>query len=277
MYILLLYNFIFPSSNKINNNYINIFNEKSKYVFNDLCMINMKKWVGIFWGVILLLAGFSIAPATGSTIEAGKVITEDCESLGTDEIVEVYFWDCTGEKAEKTVFEFTDTEWNKLCERLREIRQTSQSIEESFNAQISILSEMGINKADATYESLEEVAKVKYKNKHNNIIKKLPRSDLLFNSMCSINFELDTGTTYVLGLNTFINLVGFNIISFHNGHTPDGIVTRGSTEITGDPGDYIGSMFGFLGYWFGTKTGSLTYSDLVVVGFTVLTFWISMT
>ncbi|EMR75032.1 hypothetical protein MBGDF03_01218, partial [Thermoplasmatales archaeon SCGC AB-540-F20] len=32
--------------------------------------------------------------------------------------------------------------------------------------------------------------------------------------------------------------------------------------------------FGFLGYWFGTKTGTGLYSDLVVSGFAVVTAWL---
>jgi len=98
----------------------------------------------------------------------------------------------------------------------------------------------------------------------------------IFNAICAIDFELVNGTTIVFGLNTFMNLVGFDIISIHKGYTNEGIETRGFLTRSTDPGEYIGFMFGFLGYWFGTKTGTGVYSDLTAAGFTVVTVWLPL-
>jgi len=229
--------------------------------------------VGILCIVVLLFVGFLITPAIGSNFEAGGT---NYQALDAGDKVIVYFWDCTGKRPVKTVLEFTESEWYDLRVTLREIRATSDSIEESFNAQFEVFKDYGLISDDVNYETLENIAMERFKDKPHRSPRQTQLDNVIINAMCAINFELDSGTTFVFGLNTFVNIVGFDIISFHNGHTPDGIETKGILEQSTDPGNYIGSMFGFLGYWAGTKEGNGRYSDLVAAGFTVFTTWIPL-
>ncbi|KYK32903.1 MAG: hypothetical protein AYK22_06890 [Thermoplasmatales archaeon SG8-52-3] len=226
----------------------------------------MKKWGVILCIIILLFAGLSIPPALGSVVK-----TDEAEQ---GENISVYFWDCTGKRPIKQIIELTETEWDDLREQLREIRKTSVSFEESFNAQFEIFNQYGFNTCDSTYDMLDEIANERFKNKQFKQSKNPAPENIILNAICAINFEIDTGDTFVFGLNTFMNLVGLDIFSIHKGHTPTGVSTFGgllaqSTE----PGDYVGFMFGFLGYWAGTRTGTGTYTDLIVAGFTVMTTW----
>jgi len=167
------------------------------------------------------------------------------------------------------VIEFKGDDWENLCNELREIKSTSSSIEESLNSQFTLLKQYGLISYDVTYKILEEKAKQRFENKK---IQKAPLAgNIIINAICAIDFELKNGTTLVFGLNTFINLIGFNIFSIHKGYTPGGIHTSGLFKQSTEPGTYLGFMFGLLGYWFGTKTGTGTYSDLTVAGFTVFT------
>ena len=221
---------------------------------------------------VLLFVGLAISPATGG-FEADEAINYN--TLGGDDVVTVYFWDCTVKPKEKIVIELSESEWNNLRDELREIRTTSESIEESFDAQFALLKEYDFISYEITYEILEQKAMDAFKNKNPRPAREPLIDNAIFNAMCAINFELDSGsTTYVFGLNTFIELIGFDIISFHSGHSPDGIETKGVLEQSTDPGDYFGSMFGFLGYWGGTRTGIGKYKDLVIAGFTVFTAWL---
>ena len=228
---------------------------------------------GILCIIVLLLVGFLITPAMGSHLDAGVT---NYQPLDAGDTVIVYFWDCTGKRPVKTVLEFTESEWNDLRVTLREIRTTSDSIEESFNAQFEVFKDYGLISDDVNFETLEDKAMERFKDKPQRTPRQAPIDNLIANAMCAINYELDSGTTYVFGLNTFVNIVGFDIVSFHNGHTPDGIETKGILEQNADPGNYFGAMFGFLGYWAGTKVGTGQYSDLVVAGFTVFTTWIPL-
>lgn len=197
--------------------------------------------------------------------------------LGEGETVVIYFWDCTGKRPEKKVMEFTESEWNVLREQLSDIRTTRGSIEESFNGQFDLLKEYNLITGDVTYESLRAKAMERFKDRHYRPPREPLLDNVIINAVCAIMFELTDGNTFVFGLNTFINLVGFDIISFHKGYAKDGIFTLGGLLAqSADPGNYIGFMFGFLGYWFGTKTGTGTYTDLIVAGFTVTTTWLPL-
>jgi len=215
--------------------------------------------------VILLIAGLIIPTAAESIIQAADT-----------EKVAVYLWDLTGKKPVRKMLEYTESKWTDLKNQLKTIRTTSDSIEESFNAQFALFKEYGIISYDMTYETLRANAMESFKNKQYRPARQPAANNIIINAICAINFELTNGTTLVFGLNTFINLVGFDIISFHRGYSPDGIQTKGLLEQSTDPGEYIGSMFGLLGYWFGTKTGTGTYSDVVVSGFTVATTWLPL-
>ena len=110
---------------------------------------------------------------------------------------------------------------------------------------------------------------------------KLPRITPIFNNsiinaMCALNFELSNGTTLVLGLNSFVNYIGFDIISFHKGYSPTGIEARGVVQQQTTAGEFFGFVFGFLGYWYGEKTGTGLYSSVSCAGFSVITAWIQL-
>ncbi|MDH7517107.1 MAG: hypothetical protein QHH19_02010 [Candidatus Thermoplasmatota archaeon] len=216
---------------------------------------------------LLLFAGLIITPAIGSVAEVSD----------TNKIT-VYFWDLTGDRAVKKVLEFTQSDWADFKNQIREIRTTSTSIEESLNAQFALFKERGIISYDMTYETLKNMAAERFKDRHYMQLRApLKAGKIIINAICAISFELTSGSTFVFGLNTFINLVGFDIISFHKGYSPDGINTMGGLlHQETSAGEHIGSMFGLLGYWFGTKTGTGTYSNLIVAGFTVGTFWLNL-
>lgn len=229
-------------------------------------MIIMKKGGAIICIIILLLAGLSISPAVGGILEAAEA--------GEDEIVQVTFWDCTKKRPVEQVLELTESEYNDIKVKLRDIQKTSKSIEESYNAQFTVFKQHGLISDDVTYESLAEKFNEKSKNKPLRRLRTPLNGSFILNAICAINFEMESGDTLVFGLNTFMNYVGLNIISVHLGHFPNGITTFGGllAQSVG-MGNYTGLMFGFLGYWFGTRTGTGTYSDVLVAGFSVITFW----
>lgn len=236
----------------------------------------MKRWGGTICVALLLFAGLVVTPAMGSMYEAGvQKNLALLEPKFTEDVVSVEFIDFTGKKPVKNIFEIPESEWNTFREKLREVRSSSSSIEESMNAQFTIFKEYNFISEEVTYQNLMNKAYTKYNketyNRIFNLIKSAAIENVILNAMCSIFFELaSNSTTFVFGLNTFINIIGFDIISFHKGYTAEGIQAR--TQET-DPGEYIGVMFGFLGFWAGTSTGTGKYSDLEVAGFTILTFW----
>ena len=75
-------------------------------------------WGGKIICIALIVVGLVLTPATASVLE------------GSEESITIYFWDCTGKTPVKTTVEFTTTEWNELREEIREIRTSSDSIEE---------------------------------------------------------------------------------------------------------------------------------------------------
>lgn len=244
-------------------------------------MITMEKKGGIICIVMLLFVGLTITPAMGSMLKADIIRNTPTvyESPEMEKLVTIDFFDCTGNGPVKKIIELPESEWIKLRDELKDIRRSSNSAEESWNAQLLVLKEHNLISNDVTYESL--TGRIVEKSKNMNFLRFLNRvettpiiNNSIFNAICAINFELINGSTFVFGLNTFMNLVGFDIVSVHKGYTNEGIETKGLLTRSTEPGEYIGLMFGFLGYWFGTKTGTGLYSDLVVSGFTVVTAWL---
>ena len=232
----------------------------------------MKLRGGIALGIILLFVGLSFSPATGSILEA-----DDNQIFTPEEKIQVYFWDTTGVRPTKQIVELTETEWNELRLELREIRASSNTMEELLGNQIEVFKQYDLVSDDVTYDEIQQKANKKFENRPFRRPIASAVNNVIFNMVCAISFELDSGNTFVFGLNTWINIIGFNIISLHRGHSPDGISTLGgllaqSTE----PGNYTGLMFGFFGYWFGTKTGTGTYSDVLCAGFSVTTVWVPL-
>lgn len=242
----------------------------------------MKHIRGFVCLVMLLFVGLTITPSMGSMFKADVTKnTTFCESTEMEKLVTIEFFDCIDVVPVKKIIELPESEWVELCEKLRDIRRLDNSAEESWNAQLLVFKEHNLISNDVTYESILE--RIEEKSKNVNFLRFLNRiettpiiNNSIFNAICAINFELINGTTIVFGLNTFMNLVGFDIISIHKGYTNEGIETKGLLTRSTDPGEYIGFMFGFLGYWFGTKTGTGVYSDLIASGFTIVTVWLPL-
>lgn len=232
----------------------------------------MKLRGGIVVGIVLLFVGISFSPATGGIIEA-----DNNQTIAKEEKIDVYFWDTTGLRTSKQVIELTETEWNDLRLELRNARASCYTMQEKIDNQLEIFKEYDLVSEDVTYQDFQQKAENKFINSPFKKVRSSPLENVIFNMICAISFELDSGITYVFGLNTWVNYLGFDVISFHRGHSPDGISTLGgllaqSTE----PGNYTGIMFGFFGYWLGTKTGTGQYSDLICAGFSVTTAWIPL-
>jgi hypothetical protein len=225
---------------------------------------------GIVCIILLLFVGFSITPAMGGILKA---------NVKTEELVTIDFFDSTGSITVKTSMDLPKSEWIALQNELKTIKKSSTSIEESISSQITVFKKYNLISEDANYENLigralEKSKKVSLKGFLNRIRTTPIINNSLFSVMCAIDFVLTNGTTVVLGLNTFINYIGFDIFSIHKGYAEDGIDTKGINPKSTPPGDYIGFMFGFLGYWLGDSTIPGFYSNVTVAGFTVITGWL---
>jgi hypothetical protein len=241
----------------------------------------MNKKGGIICIVMLLFVGLTITPAMGSMLEAE--LTDNTkiskQLVENEQFVTIDFIDYTGKIPVKKTIELPKSDYKLLCAKLKQIRSEHKNSEESWNAQLSILKEYNLITKTISFNNLMD--RIEEKSKTMNLLKIFSNfkptpiiNNSIFNAICAINFEMVNGTTYVFGLNTFMNLVGFDIVSFHKGYTKDGIETKGLLTRSNEPGQYAGLMFGFLGYWFGTKIGTGEYSDLVASGFTVITAWL---
>jgi len=232
----------------------------------------MKLRGGLVLIIILLFAGLAISPATGEIIRAGRT----SEKQTNEYVVHYFFWDFTGNKPVKQTIDFKKSEWKLFSQKLDDIKTEGVSLEESINAQFEVYKEYNLIKKDVTYQTLQQKIKVRFEDKAIKKLRTRADNNSILNSMCSIKFKFETCITFVLGLNSFINIIGFNIISLHSGTTSaSGIQTEGALGIQNlEQGDYFGTMFGFLGYWSGTMEGILEYSDLEVVGFTIGTLWL---
>lgn len=232
----------------------------------------MKLRGGITLGIILLFVGLSFSPATGSILEA-----DDNQISTQEEKIQVYFWDTTGVRTTKQIIELTEAEWLELRLELREIRASSNTMEELLDNQIEIFKQYDLVTEDVTYDEIQQKANKRFANRPLRRSIAPAETKAIFNMVCAISFEMDSGNQWVFGLNTWVNFLGFDVISVHRGHSPDGISTLGGllAQSTG-PGNYTGFMFGFFGYWMGTKTGTGTYSDVICAGFSVTTAWLPL-
>ncbi|MBU0496786.1 MAG: hypothetical protein KKG04_02390 [Candidatus Thermoplasmatota archaeon] len=225
----------------------------------------MRKLIGI---VVLLIAGMCITPATGSMIKSTQ---------GNDQ-VELDFYDCTNLIPQKTTITLPRIEWEQIKLELAEAKSTATTVENGIFSQLQIFKNHRLITPHSEISALSAKINIHFlKLQNRGIIKILPKGDFLNNSiisaMCAINFELSNGTTVVLGLNSFINYIGFDIISFHKGYSPTGIEAKGLISKSTTPGEFVGFCFGFLGYWYGEKTGTGIYSSVTCAGFTVITAW----
>jgi len=220
--------------------------------------------------IILSLVGLAIAPATGSVYEATD------EQYTAERIVEIEIWDFTQQQPISTIYKIPESQWTQIKHELDNVKTDSECFEDVMYQQLTILknNELISNNVDV---SALKTRMISQSINQRLFQKPLVRDSILNNSvisaMCAINFELANGTTFVFGLNSFINLIGFNIVSAHTGYSPTGIEAKGLTSKTTTPGDFFGFMFGFLGYWYGEKTGTGQYSSLTAAGFTFITAW----
>lgn len=225
---------------------------------------------GIVCIILLLFVGFSIAPAMGSILKA---------DVKTEELVTIDFFDSTAPVTVKTSIDLPKSEWIALQTELKNIKKSSTSIEESLSSKLTVFKRYNLIPDDVTYDNLisnaaEKSKKLSLRGFLNRIRTTPIINNSLFSAMCAIDFALTNGTTVVLGLNTFINYIGFDIFSFHKGYAEDGIDTKGLVTKSTPPGEYIGFMFGFLGYWLGDSTVPGFYSNVTIAGFSVITGWL---
>jgi hypothetical protein len=239
-------------------------------------MIIMKYRGKIIGLIVLLVAGLMVTPALGSMQKAGqRIITSQYTKIGT---VTLDFVDCTGAVPIKKEITIPRAEWNEIRNELQAISSDS-TMSETLQSQLTILQKHNLVPSDVTIDTF--VGKINQRAntpRINSLASRIHAAPIInnsiFNAMCAINFVLTNGTTGVFGLNTFVNLIGFDIVSFHKGYAPNGIQSNGLISRSSPAGTYVGAMFGFLGYWLGEKVSAGIYSNLTAAGFTIFTVWL---
>ncbi len=237
----------------------------------------MKLRGGIIYLAVLLVASLMITPALGSKSQAGNQIKSFSKNLDT---VTVDFVDCTGAIPVKKEITLSKAEWNSITTELQAISSSGTSMKETFAAQLAVFQKHHLVSQDINSDTLlnkfnhrTSTEKIRFLQQ---MIHPTPLNNTLFSIISAITYTLTNGTTIVLGLNSFINYIGFNIISFHKGYATGGIQTNGVISDSVPPGEYVGFMFGFFGYWYGTKTSTAVYSSVTVAGLTFITLWVSL-
>jgi ethanolamine utilization microcompartment shell protein EutS len=220
--------------------------------------------------MLLIISMATITPAMGSMIKADH-------QTNASTSVTIDFVDCTNCVPMRKEVTMTRTEWLSLQNDLQAISK-ELSVQDTLGAQLAVYQKHHLVSNDVTTQSL--LQKLSVKMEHATIpssVKTMkPSTTIILNAMCAILLNLQGGKTVVLGLNTFINLIGFDIVSLHKGYASTDITTTGVLgQQIAPPGNYVGTLFGFFGYWYGTKVKTGVYSDLTASGFTVFTMWIS--
>lgn len=251
-----------------------LFLEISKYKTFNIISISMKLRGGIFYLIVLLVAGLMITPVLGSTNQAANLIKPQIKNTDT---ITVEFVDFTGPMPVKKEVTILKTEWMTITSELHKITKSGMSLKGIITAQCNLLQKHSLLSADTNIDSLFSTYNKRTNNNKREILRNrfhpAPLNNTLFSVLSAISYTLENGTTIVLGLNSFINLIGFNIVSFHKGYALEGIETNGMMSTSVPPGEYAGFMFGFFGYWFGTKTSTGVYSNVTVAGLTFITLW----
>jgi len=223
--------------------------------------------------MLLTISLATMTPVMGSTTKANHQTPIPLQTI-SPQYVTIDFVDCTNIVPARKEVTMLKTEWMSLRNDLRAI-PTSLSVRDTLSAQLAIYKEYNLVSQDVTTASLWQKFTMNTpafaRNMHPS-----PINNSVVNAMCAILLDITNGTTAVFGLNTFINLIGFDIISFHKGNVT-GITTTGILGQRSAPaGTYVGTMFGFFGYWSGTKVKTGIYSDLTASGFTVFTVWLPL-
>jgi hypothetical protein len=220
--------------------------------------------------MLLIISLATITPAMGSMIKADH-------QTNCTQFVTLDFVDCTNQIPIRKEVTMPRTEYITLQNDLQAIPK-GLSVQDTLCAQLAVYQNHHLVSNDVTTASI--LQKLNNKIGHTTVPvlarEMKPSTTIILNAMCAILFNIQGGKTIVLGLNSFINLIGFDIISFHKGLATTDITTTGVLgQQTAPPGNYVGSMFGFFGYWSGTKVSTGVYSDITASGFTFFTIWIS--
>jgi len=226
---------------------------------------------------VLLVATIMVTPAIGSM---NKAVYQNLATTN-EETVTLDFVDCTHSVPIKKEITMPKSEWKSLNEELNAIATSGLSLKDTLTAQITLFQKHHLISPETNINAIlsklpEKTNTGKVKSLQDRIQRSPIFNNTLFSVLSAISFTLDNGTTLVLGLNSFINYVGFDIVSFHKGHASTGIQTTGVISKSVPPGNYAGFIFGFFGYWFGQKTSTAVYSSVTVAGLGIITLWVSI-
>jgi hypothetical protein len=235
----------------------------------------MKQRNKLIYATVLLSLCMAITPAMGSMVNANSKPAATVR-LASSDLVTIEFADCTNIVPIVKEVTMPRSEWNSVRQELRAIN--GLSIQDTLIAQLNVFKKHNLVSNDVTSQNLLQ----KLNRRHislSTISQKMHASPIInnsvFNAMTAILFTLDNGTTFVLGLNSFLNIIGFDIFSIHKGYTTTDISTTGLLgSRSAPPGQYVGAMFGFFGYWSGERQSIGIYSNLTAAGFTVFTLWL---
>jgi len=226
---------------------------------------------------VLIAAIFLLPSALASTNQAAY--PNNVNQKNNDDIT-IDFIDYTGRTPIKKEITLSRVEWNEITKELRSFTASQTTLRGAFDAQLSVLKNHGLVSREKTIDSLLSHFNKKTKTElfhtlRERSLQNLPINNSIFSALSAITFTMENknGSTIVFGLNTFINYIGFNIISAHKGYATDGIKINGLITKSVPPGQYAGLIFGFFGYWFGEKISTGVYSNLTVAGLGIITFW----
>lgn len=240
----------------------------------------MKTRSNLIFLAALLAGSLLITPALASTSQAGYQTQPLRKTTGS---ITVDFIDCTGVIPIKKEITLLKEEWKSITEELQTISKTETTLRGKFAAQLSVLQKHHLVSSDISINALllkfdKKTHLGMLKSFSQRMHKTLPLNNSIFSALSAISFTLENtnGSTLVFGLNTFINIIGFNIVSAHKGYAPDGIQTNGLISDSVPPGEYAGFIFGFFGYWFGEKISTGVYSNLTCAGLAIITAWVEV-
>lgn len=227
---------------------------------------------------VLLVGSLMVTPTLASTTQAGFNTGSISKNLDT---VTVEFIDCTGIVPVQKEITLLRTEWNEILVELRSIPNSKTSMRDVFSTQLTVLQKHNLVSQESNINTLMEKFNRKthspvLKSLQERVPRNLPINNSIFSALSAISFTLENenGSTFVFGLNTFINYIGFDIVSVHKGYATTGIQTNGLISKSVPPGEYAGFIFGFFGYWFGEKVSTGVYSTLTVAGLAIITGWV---
>jgi hypothetical protein len=226
--------------------------------------------------MLFIISSATITPAMGSMIKADHQTTVQVQN-STSKYVTVDFIDCTNVVPIRKEVTMPKTEWISLQNDLRAI-PTGLSIQETLSAQLAVYQKHHLVSNTVTTDSLlQKLNKINLNlPAFTRKIHASPINNSVVNAMCAILLTLQNGTTAVFGLNSFINLIGFDIFSVHKSYATQITTTGILGQRSAPAGTYAGAMFGFFGYWSGTRVKTGVYSDLTASGFTVFTLWVPL-